>query len=384
MTFSITTSEVYKEYEKPYLHKKERNISFVLIFIIPFLAILDSRFVFLTLIPWTITCSIIIHHYSSECAADPLDAIIIRDGYIEVDQYPSLAAVIHNDRFIDLKMIVKIDVTEYVSFNRRKGEIREARRINVHLEDGKVYRIDRVDFIINNAVRSLKAWNDSLSINVNGFFKESKVDFSPFDCDATRIGPPEFDGSRLKQISTAIICLVFAISLFILGLINDEEANNNPAMYILIWLLILIFIIIVIYYSVTAIEDSLIVPKNTKPYYMRVDESSIDVWFFDRPMMSFPWSSIRGIKASPTHEWHHNIEIDNIFHTMGKGSLVFDNVLFSIDVGIADQIQSIYKNKFGFYPNRYSFFSAVRAPTTHNYSELMRRPNYRWRNMTRN
>lgn len=381
MTFFLTTKEMHEDYQIPYLLRKERNIAIAFIFIVPFLAFLNIWFILLTLVPWTIAGVIIVHHHCSECVASQTDAVLMRDGHIEVDQYPSLMAAIHDDRFIDMNTIVDIEVIEYVTVSRRKGEEREARRMLIRLKDGTVYSIDRADCVIRNAVRALSAWNESRAMNANAMFKEKMVDFPPFQCDLSRIGPPEHTGSRRYQIGTAAIFAILATAMFILGLMNGDDANRNPARYVMIWLIILIMVEMTIIMVVDMIEDGLVAPKYFQPYYLHVDENTINVWFFNRPMMSFSWSSLRGIKATSTDGWHHSTEdVDPIFHPSGgKGALVFDDVLFSIDVGIADRMQSIYVEKFGFYPNRYLLYFAAKSPPVHNYSNLLRRPKYGWR-----
>jgi hypothetical protein len=122
------------------------------------------------------------------------------------------------------------------------------------------------------------------------------------------------------------------------------------------------------------------VPRNERPISMDVSDERITVGFENGRSTSFPWSSIRGIWASSTEEDPHPFVLDPIIYSDKWGAITFDEHLIYLKIEKANLIRSIYRKKFGYYPNKYwRSYNGARAPSTDNYSTLQKRPKMKWR-----
>ena len=80
--------------------------------------------------------------------------------------------------------------------------------------------------------------------------------------------------------------------------------------------------------------------------------------------------------ANSTEDYPHPFVLDGLHFSEDMGAISFDEYLFDLKIDIADEIQSIYLKKFGFYPNKFWYTNAgYKSMPTDNFPQLQRRPN---------
>lgn len=379
MTFVLTVKETEADYKRPYTLKAERNVCFVLIFLVPFLAIIQIEYLFLTLVPWTLTGSIMILNYYSGRAPALTDPILIRDGYFEVDQYLSLPSALHDDRFVDLRSVDGIEAIQHVWRTRRKGEVKEMRRLVVHMQDGRTYTVDREHWLINNAVKALGSWAISLENDPKGQLMEGKVGITPFHCDRDEL---VYHGRNLASAIGIVLVSASAVIIFVILAFVGLAAgiNDDPASFLFLTMIELVGAICFAFMMGVGLTNGFSIPRRERPADVEVREDYISIMFFSGLVTRYPWSSIRGIWAAPTEDYPHPFTLDSLFFSDQLGAIVFDNVLIYIKIDKIDKIQTIFVKKFGFYPDKYWFMpGGGRSPATDNYSILQKRPKMKWR-----
>jgi hypothetical protein len=95
-------------YKRHYRFKVVRNLLIASVFVTPFLAFYRLDLIYLTLVPFVLVEAIMLFNYKTGNGPSLKDPVGMREGFIEVDQYPSWRAVLHDDRFISFDRIESV------------------------------------------------------------------------------------------------------------------------------------------------------------------------------------------------------------------------------------------------------------------------------------
>ena len=368
---------MYEEYRRPYILRRERNISIAFIFLAPFLAFIRLELIYITLLPTIVAGTIIIYNCYLGNMVRSIDPVGVRYGFIEIDQYSCFSAVLHDDRFIQIQSIESAEVVQYITSDRKTGEKREMRRIVFHTHDKKEYSIDRESWIIRNVVNVCKAWNKSHAISRKDVFEEEVVQTPSFFVNKKQMVGTSSTNSNNYAILGFIICFLIEIVMLSLVYISAESVKSNGVVsFCLISLLILFTLISSIFIQFLCIQ-SMPRPRTLMPIGMMVEMDKITVRGQNGEAFSFPWSSVLGVMATPTDDYPHPFSLDYLFFSGEWGVVVMDDLQIFVKIEIADKIQSIYFKKFGFYPNKYWYTGG--RPSTDDFTELQRYPKVLWR-----
>jgi hypothetical protein len=371
MTFPIIFSNTGKRYRKAFRYRTVRDVSTVLIFIVPFLAIYRIELLYLTLIPWITVGAIYIYNYSLGNGHSDLEPIGLRDWCIEVDQYPSFSAAMNNDRFIEMASIqhVTVELFEGETFfqNGHRPEPRsEMRRVIFRTVDGSTYSIDRPDRSIRNLIRALDAWNESRTNNSVQMFEERRI-VTNIECGREDVlGRGGGSNRRRNMILLGIgISTISFVALMALMSSPDwlRTARTEPFLFTFFCFAILFITVVFLFDISDRLEAGLKVPTYVRPVALQANQDALTFFLEGGWMISFPWSSIRGLMASSTEEYPHPITMDSLFYNDRWGAVVFDGYLIYLRKGIADDIRSAFVEKFGFAPQQfwYAYHSGGRG-----------------------
>ena len=385
MTFPIVFTNTGKRYKKAFRFRWVRDLSIALVFIVPFLGLYRIELVYLTLVPWLIAGAIYIHNYALGIGHSDLDPVGIRDWRIEVDQYVSFSAALKNDRFIEIASVLHVEVElfegeTFFKHGHRPEPRSEMRRIIFRTVDGRTYSIDRQDRSIRNLVKALDAWNESRMGNYDRMFEERMPEIH-IECGKEDIIG---SGGHTKRRTygfvyhMGVISIMFGVIMVLMASPDGlRSSRSDPMMFLFLLLSLLMVTLILLMQSFEDLEFGLAAPNYVKPLALFANSDSISFSLEGGWMIAFPWSSIRGLMASSTEEYPHPITMDSLWFNDEWGAVVFDGYLIYLKKGIADEIRSAYKNKFGFAPQQYwySYSSAGKAvKRIDDYSQLQNRP----------
>jgi hypothetical protein len=376
VTFPLVYRNMMRPYKRSYHLRTLRDLALAATFLSPFLGLIRLEYVYLTLIPCTIFSLIIVYNLQNGGAASTKDPIVIRDGFIEVDNYPSIRAAWHDDRFIELDSIQLAEVefyqeTTFYRHGARSEPKAEMRRMVLHDSFGRTYTIDRSGLILKNAVKALNAWNESESKRLDQRQKEGNTPSLGLCIDD---GQNHSGIGRWRKALAAVIPMSL-IPLMILVLswaAKDQEGRSDGAFFVFLVVISLFSCISVISLVLFAVKDGGYAPVNVKGLGVSTNEESITVRFQSGAVRWFPWETLRGVMATSNDEYPHPFVLDSLFYDPSRGFLVFDGFLIQVSIDLADKLQSAYLAKFGYYPQK--FWYTTGEGGTDNYSLLVKRP----------
>jgi hypothetical protein len=377
--FPIILKNVGHRYMRAYRFKNILIASMILIFVAPFLSLIRLEFVYLTLVPWTLAGSIIIYNYVIGGAPSLRDPIGLRDGCIEVDRYPSFAAILHDDRFIELESIKMAEVELFVesTLYKRGGRPKpraEMRRITLYGNVGRRYTIERESWIIRNAVKALDAWNEARQARSSSMFLEEKVEIAPIYCDIGQLGGGRSSGPWVKYFLLIMVLGLTGILLYLLYYAaSSHDGTDDPAMFLFLCIVGLITIILMLFRVFSELAEGFAAPENARPLTMLVQDQGISIRFLDERNITFPWSSLRGAMATPTDDYPHPFTMDHVFFDPQWGILVFDRFLIYVRMTVVNMVQSTYERKFGFYPHKF-WLKPGHQSYSDNFAQVVRQP----------
>jgi hypothetical protein len=360
--------------------KKERNISIAFIFLAPFLAFIQLEYVFITLIPMIIA-EVIIAYNNYMGNGTPLKSpVVIRDGFIQIDQYPNVIAALHDDNFLEMEKIEAAEIVQYVTNNRRRGEEREQKRIIFHTRDKKQYSIEREDWTIRNVVSACIAWNESRIASKIAMFMERDAQFASFNVGEEQIiGTSEIQSTKYRILKIIIFALMTITALYLFYYFIKSGTVDDTGSILLLSVFTLFFSFLLMFSQADCCWNGISRPPAIIPIGMKVEEEKISIRLQRGEVLSFPWSAVIGISGTSTADDNlHPYILDLLFLKDKKwGVIILDDLMVYVEIKIADEVQSIFTNKFGFSPNRYWFFTE--KSFTDNYSQIQKCPRIKWR-----